>query len=75
MDEGDDEGDDEEDEGNARRAAFAKRKQTERESRRFSRKTPLHKRLDMASGGNAEFIKAWIDERVDRLSKLYVKGG
>ena len=73
LNEDDDEGDDEDNEVNPRGAAYAKRMQKEREGRRSTLKTPLHARLLMASGDNAEFVHAWSEERVERLSKLYVK--
>ena len=69
------EGDDEDNEHDGRRAAYAKRKRKEREGHRSSLKTPLNARLLLASGDNSEFVQNWIDERVERLSKLYVKGG
>ena len=74
LNEDDDEGDDEDNEVNARRAAYAKRKQKERQGRRSTVKTPLSARLLLASGDNAQHVQAWIEERVQRLSKLYVKG-
>ena len=73
LNEDDDEGDDEDNEVNPRRAAYAKRMQKEREGHRSTLKTPLHARLVVASGDNAKFVQTWIDQRVERLSKLYVK--
>ena len=72
---GGDEGDDEDNEVDGRRAAYTKRKRKEREGHRSSLKTPLHARLVVSSGDNAPFVQNWIDQRVDRVSKLYVKGG
>ena len=72
-DDGDDDGEDQDAEQDGRRRAFAKRKQTEREGRRSTIKSPLHNKLAMGST-DMDFIQAYIDGKVDRLSKLYVKG-
>ena len=65
--------DDGADEDDGRSSAFKLRMQQECAGDRFTMKTPLSKRLN-ATADDPEFVREYIEERVDRLSKLYVKG-